>query len=145
MSTKLYDFFKRHDLKFVVFLAIILTAIVGFRAGQSHERQLYSSDIEISINPLESANPSQDNVRILGETLARKGIDVNNLSGNVPVDNLNTQALPAECILFGSKNSNKFHLPGCELGNKIKSSNVVCFSSEEDARKKGYQPAKCCH
>jgi len=45
--------------------------------------------------------------------------------------------------LFASKSGNKFHLPGCNIGDKIKEENRIYFSSESQARKKGYKKHKC--
>lgn len=44
----------------------------------------------------------------------------------------------------GSKNSNKYHNPSCQWAKKIKSSNLVSFSSKKDAESKGYIPCKVC-
>jgi hypothetical protein len=44
----------------------------------------------------------------------------------------------------GSKNSTKYHYSSCKWANKIKSGNLVVFSSAADARAKGYQPCKVC-
>lgn len=45
----------------------------------------------------------------------------------------------------GSVNSNKFHYPSCGQAGKIKSGNLVTFSSREDAISRGYSPCKFCN
>ncbi|MCE5318844.1 MAG: hypothetical protein LLG04_15970 [Parachlamydia sp.] len=45
---------------------------------------------------------------------------------------------------WGSKNSNKYHYPNCQWAQKIKPSNLVKFSSAEEAAKAGYVPCKVC-
>lgn len=42
------------------------------------------------------------------------------------------------CPLMGSRNSNKYHLFTCAVAKRIKPENKVCFSSKEDAEKRGY-------
>ena len=42
------------------------------------------------------------------------------------------------CLLVGSRNSNKYHLVTCAVVKRIKPENKVCFSSKEDAEKRGY-------
>ncbi len=42
------------------------------------------------------------------------------------------------CPLVGSRNSNKYHLTTCAVVKRIKAENRVCFSSKEDAEKRGY-------
>lgn len=45
---------------------------------------------------------------------------------------------PENCPFVGSKNSDKYHLPSCSYAKRILPANRVCFSSEEEAQKKGY-------
>lgn len=43
-----------------------------------------------------------------------------------------------KCVYVGSRNSNRYHLPKCGAAKLIKAENVVCFSSEDEARTRGY-------
>ena len=45
----------------------------------------------------------------------------------------------------GSSKSDKYHYPSCSAAKKIKSANLVTFSSSADARAQGYVPCKICH
>jgi methylphosphotriester-DNA--protein-cysteine methyltransferase len=45
---------------------------------------------------------------------------------------------------YGSSRSNKYHYPGCTWARKIKPSNLVVFTSPEQAVKAGYTPCKVC-
>ncbi|MDI9417938.1 MAG: thermonuclease family protein [Euryarchaeota archaeon] len=45
----------------------------------------------------------------------------------------------------GSAKSDKYHYPSCSAAKKIKSSNLVTFSSSAEARGAGYVPCKICH
>lgn len=47
-------------------------------------------------------------------------------------------------IYVGSSNSDKYHLPNCEWAQKIKSQNLIKFSSEDDAQDNGYVSCKVC-
>lgn len=44
------------------------------------------------------------------------------------------------CPLVGSRNSNLYHLVTCAVAKRIKPENKVCFTSKEDAEKRGYVP-----
>lgn len=58
-----------------------------------------------------------------------------------------TDSTPTSTISYsyvGSSNSNKYHMPSCTWAKKINSSNLVEFTSVEDAESKGYQPCKVC-
>jgi hypothetical protein len=45
---------------------------------------------------------------------------------------------------YGSSRSNKYHYPGYTWARKIKPSNLVVFTSPEQAVKAGYRPCKVC-
>jgi len=49
-------------------------------------------------------------------------------------------SLPANCPFVGSRNSDKYHVFGCAVVKRIKPENRVCFTSEDDAKSKNYQP-----
>lgn len=49
-----------------------------------------------------------------------------------------------EYAYVGSSKSNKYHRPSCTWANRIKPSNLVGFSSKEEAAKAGYIPCKVC-
>lgn len=143
MSTKLMEIWRAHDQKILIVLAIILTAVVAFRAGQTNEQNKKTADINVSLNQLATANPKQERLLTLGETVDRKGINVESTSSNR--GEVITAGQQKECALVGSKNSDKYHQPSCQWAERIKPENRVCFSSVEDAQAKGYQPAKCCN
>ena len=46
-----------------------------------------------------------------------------------------------ECSYVGSRNSNKYHLVTCAVAKRIKPENRVCFTSKEEAEKRGYVPS----
>jgi hypothetical protein len=45
----------------------------------------------------------------------------------------------------GSSKSDKFHNPSCSAAKRIKNSNLVSFSSRENAVNSGYKPCGICH
>jgi methylphosphotriester-DNA--protein-cysteine methyltransferase len=56
-----------------------------------------------------------------------------------------TIATSSQGPFVGSSKSNKYHYPSCSAAKKIKSANLVTFSSSADARAQGYVPCKICH
>ena len=50
----------------------------------------------------------------------------------------------AEAAYVASKNSKKFHRPGCRWAVKIKPDNKIEFSTRQDVLDKGYTPCKVC-
>jgi len=155
MSNKIVRFWKKNDNKILVLLAIILTAIAAFRAGETYERNKKTVDVDILLSNLEACNPAQEKVLALEKSL-NQGVSDNDLGKILESQRTalvnetkaksgkETVVQEKECALVGSKNSNKYHLPSCTWAKKIKAENRVCFSSEEEAKSKGYQPAGCC-
>jgi len=56
-----------------------------------------------------------------------------------------TTATVSQGPFVGSSKSDKYHYPSCNAAKKIKSANLVTFSSSADARAQGYVPCKICH
>ncbi len=54
-----------------------------------------------------------------------------------------TPALASEYV--GNSNSKKFHYADCRWAGKISPSNIVHFSSRDEAVNQGYAPCKVCH
>ncbi|MBZ5537769.1 MAG: hypothetical protein LAO31_17580 [Acidobacteriia bacterium] len=52
-------------------------------------------------------------------------------------------ALHAEFV--ASKKSNKYHLPTCRYGQKIKPENRITFKDAKEAQAAGYVPCKICN
>ena len=57
---------------------------------------------------------------------------------------LSAVLVAADYKYVGSKKSNKYHNPDCRWAKKIKPSNLVTFTSAEEARSAGYVPCKVC-
>lgn len=147
LSTKITEWSKetwhKHGERILVFFALILVALVSFNAGQTHEKSVKSAEINMVINEKSGkVAQKEQEVKALGEALERKGIEVTENSESTEKNDVN--AKEKECVFVGSKNSNKYHLPTCQSAAKIKQENRVCFSSTEDAKNQGYEPAKCC-
>lgn len=146
MSTaKLQKFWEENDQKILAVLAIFLTAVVSFQAGKSYENEVKPAEIKVSLNQSAQSNPAEEKIKVLGETMQRKGIEGQTDASGSAQGNSNPQVANTECPLVGSKNSDKYHLSSCSYAAKIKPENRVCFSSDQDAQAKGYKPAQCCH
>jgi len=113
--------------------------------------------VEVTLSNLAACNPAQEKVLALSKALENKNLSLSDLGfgqnqqNNLPEsdllvagENQNSSDNFKECALVGSKNSNKYHHSDCTWAKKIKPENRVCFSSEDEAKSKGYQPAGCC-
>jgi hypothetical protein len=140
-KNKLKSFWQKYESKIILSLGFILVAVIAFEAGALRGQKWQKEPLIIekpavlieSANLTNSTSSSQDNAPEASK-LTQDG--QNGSEGlNMPSKN---------CAYIGSKNSNKYHLTTCRFAKNIKPENMVCFSSAEDAVKKGYQPDKTC-
>ena len=138
VKLKVRKFWERYEVKIVVAAGLILVSIISFEAGI-----------------LKGKNWQQEPLIIekVAESSMLKTADLQNGAAkpsSSASENSNTNVAGAsdiakkDCAFVGSKNSNKYHLPTCRYAKRIKPENIICFSDEEDAKNKGYIPAKCC-
>ena len=146
LMDKIKNFWRKNDQKILIILAIFLVTVVSFRAGETYKEKQKTAEIKIFLNdPRVASNPREEEIKVLNKALERNTLNTtdNEISGeNRKMEN--KERKQEKCAFVGSKNSNKYHLPGCRYAAKIKELNRVCFSSAEDAEAKGYQAAKCC-
>lgn len=67
---------------------------------------------------------------------------VNPLATTTTTCTLPTAAAPSTAIIASSKGT-KYYFADCSEAKKIKTENVVHFSSEAEAKQAGYQPSQC--
>lgn len=102
-------------------VGILLVGSLAFESGFLRGKLAQSEPLIISIPAVaESSNNEKT------ET-AEKDQSINTDSKN--------------CAFVGSRNSNKYHLVTCAVVKRIKPENIVCFTSKEDAEKRGYVPS----
>lgn len=125
---KIKKFFQKYEAKIVLAAGFILVSAVSFGAG-------YLKGKSVPENPL-----------IISQKGGCPAVSGENqkTSESLPAENSVSETEKKNCAFVGSKNSNKYHLPTCQWAKRIKPENLVCFSSTEDAKQKGYQPDKGC-
>ncbi len=133
---------ERYEVKAVTAAGIILVSIISFEAGVLKGQEWKQDPLIIEKVPenyiLKEASRQEGNVNLPGFSSESETAV---LSANVAGTNNEDKK---ECAFVGSKNSNKYHFPYCSYAKRIKEENRVCFSSEEEAKSKGYVPAGCC-
>ena len=138
---KFKQFWQKYEAKIVLAVGFILVAAIAFEAGALKGQKWQKEPLIVekpavamqSANSTDSTSSSQNNAPEASKLT--EASQITDTSSNVPGQN---------CAYVGSKNSNKYHLPTCRFAKNIKPENLVCFSSLEDAVKKGYQPDKTC-
>ncbi len=140
MLAKLRQFWVENERYIVLFLAFILVSAISFEAGLLKGRQIKKNPLVIEKtagSAGEGQKPSKN-----ASQVSNSGPEASLASNMVNTQGQNSQ--PQNCAFVGSKNSNKYHLPTCRWAKNIKPENIVCFSSVEDAAKRGYLPDKNC-
>lgn len=116
-----------------VFLSVLSFEIgVLFERGRGHEALVVEKPLESVAQARENTVamlPEQGDARVAGAEMTNKDSQKNG--------KLSTTQQGA-CLFVGSKNSVKYHSPSCSYAKRIKPENRVCFSSKEEAEKRGY-------
>ena len=145
LFTKTKEFFIKNEQKIVLIVAFCLIAAISFEFGvlQGKKWQQKPLIIEKPINmPEGQENSNQADSNASGSVLRGNGsvLGVNKTSSPT-TQNLTPQT--SSCAYVGSKNSNKFYVPTCSYAKRVKPENLVCYTSEEEALKKGKVKSDC--
>ncbi len=143
MSTFLKNFWEKHGSLVLIILAISLFFVVAFKIGQLEKESEGAAKINITLAEKKEVAPVDLRAKVIEEALERKNIE-NNIDATENSEATSGVIDDKECAFAASKNSTKYHLPNCSNAIRIKDSNKICFSSEEEAQAKGYERAKCC-
>lgn len=132
---KTRNIWLKYEEKIILAIGIILVAGIAFEAGFLQGEKNKKEPVLIN--------------KVSGSTECAANETNNTAAGNnPPAEQPSTQNISVpdtkNCPYVASKNSNKYHLASCQLAQKIKPENKVCFSSAEEAQKRGFQGAKCC-
>ena len=128
---------EKYGQAVLVLVIVVLSGWLGFRMGEIKAGN--NVPIQMSINNLESANPAQEKINIATEALKRQGVDLK-LDEAVA----KTIEQKKDCLFVASRKSHKYHTADCRYGKNIKLSNRVCFKTQDEAKTKGFVPAKGC-
>ncbi len=128
---------EKYGQAVLVVAIVVLSGWLGFRMGEIKAEN--NIPMQMSINNLQSANPVQEKVNIATEALKRQGVDLK-LDEAVA----KTIEQKKDCLFVASRKSHKYHTADCRYGKNIKPSNRVCFKTQDEAKTKGFVPAKGC-
>jgi len=134
-ESRIGQFWLKYEKKIILSIGIILIVAISFEAGFLQGQK--NKQEPVVINKIASANvPNSCECKT----------DTNSASADTKISG-DTGAPTTEkqnCAYVASKNSNKYHLATCQWAQRIKPENKICFSSAEEAQKRGYIGAKCC-
>jgi len=134
-KTIIKKFWSRYEIKIVLVIGFILIAGLSFEVG-------FLKNHELKQNPLIIEKPIES--QIASSSSNKNTPKAQKLAQDTKKSSSETIASNQNCAYVGSKNSNKYHLPTCSYAKRIKPENLVCFSSQDEAKSKGYVPDKHC-
>ncbi len=131
---KTKNIWLKHEEKIILAIGIILIAGIAFEAGFLQGEKNKKEPVVVN--------------KVAASTECAANETANADSANQPAEKppaQNTTVTDTKnCPYVASKNSNKYHLASCQFAAKIKPENKICFSSADEAQKRGFQGAKCC-
>jgi hypothetical protein len=143
-ESKLKIFWLKYEQKVIIIAGILIISAIAYEAGFIQGRK--NQQDPVIINKVSSSDISTDAEKKIADPA--QGSQHKNPSPDANASaSANTSAPESDnqkCAFVASKSSNKYHLPTCQFAKKIKPENKICFSSKEEAEKRGYQGAKCC-
>lgn len=150
MSNKILNKTEKKDwikeiLRATLFIFLL---IIFFQLGKVQSRNNSFEKINLEVKPLNASNPREKALLEMQSILETQGFPLEKIYKQ-PVDNENStkttivagETNNKDCVFIGSSNSNKYHLPDSSWADRIKPENRICFESEEDAKKQGYEPS----
>ncbi len=142
MSTKFRQFWQKNETKIVLLIGFSLISVISFEFGVLKGSKWQSKPLVIESLASEAAQAktaSSEPSKIPGVNSATPNLptEVKNVKNNDSRPNSN------QCPYVGSKNSTKFYLANCSWAKQIKSENLVCFQTAEEALAQGRTESKC--
>ncbi len=123
--------FGKKKEKVFLFVSFLLVGALCFEAGLLSK--VWNEQAPLALTIVENAQAPHP---ALGKPAI---VETETLPPPSPRTNESSEAVDSvNCPLVGSKNSNKYHIPSCSYAKRILPANRVCFSSPEEAEKKGY-------
>jgi hypothetical protein len=121
-----FRWIRRNEFRLVAFVAILVCSVIGFQAGMLFGKE-HRADPLVVENIREDCPIAVSNSQSIESVAGAETVS----EGDVANDGEN-------CAFVGSKNSNKYHSPGCHWAKQIKPENIRCFASEQEAQAVGY-------
>ncbi len=124
--------YQRHESRIVMIVAVCSIAVVSFVMGMMTQSAQTTAPLVLDCRA--------DDVK----TLRTPSFDVAQSADGSTGITKDVVAVPETCMYVGSKNSTKYYPPTCSFAKRIAPENLRCFTSDNDARAKGYVRSTGC-
>jgi hypothetical protein len=126
---KIKDWFINHQKNLLFLMGVLIVGALAFESGFLRGKLSQPSE------PLVISIPTATEPPIALEAAQDGGAGMERIASTT-----GGKQGTINCPLVGSRNSNLYHLTTCAVAKRIKPENKVCFTSKEDAEKRGYLP-----
>jgi len=128
---KIKEWLISHQKNLLLLIGVLLVGGLAFESGFLRGKLSQSAEPMVISIPAAAELPSTTEAVQAGTGSPITGVEsIVSKSGE--------KQSGANCPLVGSRNSNLYHLTTCAVAKRIKPENKVCFTSKEDAEKRGY-------
>lgn len=131
MKERFFQWFQEKKDRIALFAIVLLVGALCFEAGLLQGQTKEQAPLVLSVPALPQENGDSEG--------SSQSTVISAVSNGEPV--VATENKTSSCLYVGSKNSNKYHLSTCPVAKRIKPENRVCFSSQEEAKARGYLPS----
>lgn len=136
---RLSERWKTCEKDIFIFFLIIIIGFLGFGLGRFSKIFENKSSIQIE-NGLDA---SLINLNSFDDgSNSAEAAQLDKIDADKNINKLIKQKVEKNFV--ASKNGTKYYFPWCSGVDKIKEENKIWFASKEDAKQKGYTPAKGC-
>lgn len=136
---KIKIFFEENELRIVTICGFIAVATLSFYLGTMHGQKWQQESLVIT----RAEAPPQ----LVINTTSNNSGEVAGATQDTSEPAIGSKSATSDdssCKYVGSKNSTKYYPPTCSFAKRVKPENLRCFTSDEDAIKKGYVRSKGC-
>jgi hypothetical protein len=129
---RISKWFVQEKGRLLLLLSFLLVGTLAFQAGFLNGSMIATKPLVIE-RPDISGCPGGEVAGASSESTALESAESKTSPTSLATSDI------MKCAFVGSKNSTLYHLPHCAVAKRIKPENIVCFTSEADAKDKGYK------
>ncbi len=120
---------------------MIFVAIISFVGGMMTHSALATTPLVVEYD---AACVQYTQERRLQKRQPEQIQDKQSVTAQIKTKNNSARQTKGQCMYVGSKRSTKYYPPTCRFAKRIAPENLRCFTSDEDARAKGYVRSRAC-
>ena len=127
---------KHHEKRIITVIAMVLIAMGSFVFGMMTQSARATAPLVVAYDGVCAMDGAH--------AKAKNPADSDSAAQQQKAPERAKDTAMASCKYVGSRNSTKYYPPTCSFAKRIAPKNLRCFSSDDDARAKGYVRSTGC-